>query len=165
MIRPEIRTALWRWREVLVGAVFLAVGLRWALTSFGAVFLIGAGFAALGAALVFAGIQRGRFRAGGGGAGVVDVDERQITYFGPFGGGAIAVDDLRELAVDGAGNWLLSDLGGQSLLIPMTAEGTDSLFDAFSALPGLSGADLVAAAQGSDNAYTVVWSKAHNRLH
>ena len=165
LLRPEVAAALYRWREALVGALFLAVGLRWALTSFGALFLIGCGFAAAGAALIAAGIQRGRFRAGGGGAGVVDVDERRITYFGPFGGGAVAVEDLNELGVDGAHNWHLTDASGQILMIPMTAEGADALFDAFTALPDLHGSDLVAAARRPAKGYTVVWSRAHSRLH
>lgn len=165
LLRPEAAAALYRWREALAGGVMLAAGLWLALTSFGALFLIGAGFAAFGLALIVAGIQRGRFRAGGGGAGVVEVDERRITYFGPFGGGAVAVEDLTELAVDGAHNWLLTDASGQILMIPMTAEGADALFDAFTALPGLGGSDLVAAARRPAKGCTVVWSRAHRRLH
>lgn len=165
MIRPEAKAALWRWREVLLGLVCIGLGVNWILTSFGAVALIGGGIVAIGAALVLSGFQRARFRQSGGGAGVVDVDERQITYFGPYGGGAMAVDELREVATDGRGNWLLRDTGGQALLVPMTAEGAEVLFDAFSALPGLSGTDLVAASQRVDQEYTVVWQRAHNRLH
>lgn len=165
MIRPEVKEALWRWREVLLGLVCVALGLNWILTSYGAVALIGGGIVAIGVALVLSGVQRARFRQSGGGVGVVDVDERQITYFGPYGGGAMAVDDLCEVATDGRGNWLLRDTGGQALLIPMAAEGAEVLFDAFTALPGLGGAELVAASQRSDQEYTVVWQKAHNQLH
>ena len=56
---------------VLVGLAALALGLRFLLTSFGALFLIGAGLSLAGAALILAGIQRARFRSGGRGSGVV----------------------------------------------------------------------------------------------
>ena len=51
-VRPEVRDGLMRWREVLVGAVTLGLGLRLASTSFGAIFIIGCGLAITGAATV-----------------------------------------------------------------------------------------------------------------
>lgn len=164
-IRPEVRDAVWRWREVLIGIVALGFGLRLALTSFGALFLIGCGFAIGGAALLVSGVQRGRFRSEGGGSGVVEIDERRITYFGPFGGGAVAVDDLVEIGVDPSRSWLIRDAFGTHLLIPMNAEGADALFDAFSAVPGLGGARLVEAVRSSPRQYTVIWEKPQGRLH
>ena len=165
LIRPEVRAALFRWRETLIGLAALGIGLRLVITSFGAVFLIGCGLVLAGAALIVAGIQRARFRSGSGGAGVVDIDERQIIYFGPFGGGAVAVDDLVEIGVDGSRSWLVRDRAGTHLLIPMNAEGAEALFDAFSALPGLSGAQLVEAARSAPREYTLVWAKPQGRLH
>ncbi|MBW2495220.1 MAG: hypothetical protein JRE43_10760 [Deltaproteobacteria bacterium] len=164
-LRPEARAALLRWREVLVGAAGLAIGLRLAATSFGAVFIIGCGLALAGAALIVAGIQRARFRSGGGGAGVVDLDERRITYFGPFGGGAVAVDDLVEIGVDPSRSWLIRDAHGTHLMIPMNAEGADALFDAFAAVPGLTPARLVEAVRATPRQYTTIWAKPQGRLH
>ena len=164
-VRPEVRDGLYRWREVLVGAAALALGLRLASNAFGAVFLIGCGLALAGAALIAAGIQRARFRAGGGGMGIVDIDERQITYLGPYGGGALAVDDLVEIGVDPSRAWLIRDRNGTHLMIPMNAEGADALFDAFSAVPGLSSAQLVDAARSHPRQYTIVWERAQGRLH
>ncbi len=164
-IRPEVRRGLLRWREVIVGAVTLALGLRLALTSFGALFLIGSGLALAGAALIVAGIQRARFRSGGGGSGVVDIDERQITYFGPYGGGAVSVDDLIEIGVDPSRSWLMRDIHGTHLMIPMNAEGADALFDAFTAVPGLTPARLVEAARSAPQRYTTIWAKPQGRLH
>ena len=165
LIRPEARAALYRWREVLVGTIALALGLRLALTSFGALFLIGCAVAAIGAALILAGIQRARFRTGGGGAGVVEIDERQITYLGPFGGGAVAVDDLIEIGVDPSRAWMLRDSSNTHLLIPMAAEGADALFDAFAAVPGLPTSRLVDAARSTPRQYTTIWAKPQGRLH
>ena len=164
-LRPEARAALLRWREVLVGAASLAIGLRLAATSFGAVFIIGCAFALAGAALILAGIQRARFRSGGGGAGVVDLVERRITYFGPFGGGAVAVDDLVEIGVDPSRSWLIRDANGTHLMIPMNAEGADALFDAFAAVPGLTPARLVEAVRSTPRQYTTIWAKPQGRLH
>lgn len=164
-IRPEVQSTILRWREVLVGAVTLAIGLRLALNSFGALFLIGCGLALAGGALIVAGIQRARFRTGGGGSGVVDIDERRITYFGPYGGGAVAVDDLIEIGVDPSRSWLMRDAQGTHLMIPMNAEGADALFDAFSAVPGLTPARLVEAARSTPRRYTTIWAKPQGRLH
>lgn len=164
-VRPEAADSLWRWREVLAGCASLGIGGWLAATTYGALFLIGCGALVAGLALIAAGVQRGRFRAGGGGQGVVDVDERQITYFGPFGGGSMAVEDLVEVSLDGSGNWLLRDAKGQHLLIPIKAEGADTLFDAFTALPGLSGGRLIEAIGASPSVYTMVWAKPHGRLH
>ena len=164
-IRPEVRASLARWREVIAGGVTLALGLQLALTSYGALFLIGTALALAGTALVVAGIQRARFRSGGGGAGVVDLDERRITYFGPFGGGAVSVDDLIEIGVDPSRSWLIRDANGTHLMIPMNAEGADALFDAFAAVPGLTPARLVEAVRSTPRQYTTIWAKPQGRLH
>lgn len=165
LIRPDIRDALIRWREVIAGAVFVAIGLRLILDTYGALFLIGCGLFLAGLGLVFAGVQRARFRTGGGGAGVVDVDERRITYFGPFGGGAVAVDDLVEVGADPSRSWLLRDAQGTHLMIPMNAEGADQLFDALTVLPGLSAARLIDARRAASQRYTTLWEKPQPRLH
>ena len=164
-VRDEVRDALVRWREALFGALLAAVGIRLILTTYGALFLIGCGAVVAGIALVFAGVQRARFRTGGGGAGVVDVDERRITYFGPFGGGSLAVADIVEIGVDPSRAWLLRDTHGTHLMIPMNAEGAEALFDAFSAVRGLSHARLVEAARSAPQEYTTIWRKSQMRLH
>lgn len=164
-MRPEAAETLWRWREVLAGGACFALGGWLAVTSYGALFLIGCGAVIAGAALIAAGVQRGRFRQGGGGLGIVDVDERQITYFGPFGGGSMAIEELVEVSLDGSGNWLLRDSRDQSLLIPVKAEGADTLFDAFTVLPGLSGARLIEAMRATPSGYRMVWAKPQGRLH
>ena len=165
LFRPEAKAAVFRWREAIVGLVLLGLGLRWVLDGFGAIFLIGCGLLVAGTALVFAGLQRGRFRSQGGGSGLVEVDERQITYFGPFGGGAISVEDIVELGVDPSRSWMVRDAQGTPLLIPQAAEGADALFDAFSLLPGLGGEELVEAVRSTPRQYKTVWSKPRPRLH
>jgi hypothetical protein len=81
-----------------------------------------------GAALIWTGVERLRFRQGGGGTGVVEIDERRLSYFGPLTGGVIAMDDVTRLVLDPTGrpaHWVLSGVGGQSLSIPVDAEGAE----------------------------------------
>ena len=58
MIRPEVRAAAWRWREVLAALVLSAIGLWWGFASFGIVQWIGWGIAALGVAVAIAAAQK-----------------------------------------------------------------------------------------------------------
>jgi hypothetical protein len=148
VIRPEARAALWHWREV-IGAGALALAGMW-LIALGGFVLIPAGALAilLSLGLATLGYRRLRFAQDGSAPGVVDVDEGQISYFGPAFGGAVAIPDLMELRLITAGGrrmWRLKQTDGQALLIPIEAVGADKLFDAFSALPGLNSQTLVAA--------------------
>ena len=94
-VRPEVRRALWRWREVLAGVGLLALGLWW---GFGAIgwMINGLGYVltAMAGALVVLGLQRGRFRDGADGPGVVQIVEGRVAYFGPLTGGAVDMADL-----------------------------------------------------------------------
>ena len=98
-VRPEVQAALTRWREALVGAALLILGAWLAATSLGLPYLLGLVMAPLGAVLIFTGLRRGRFQPGTGAPGVVDVDERQITYFGPEAGGAVSLDALTRVTI------------------------------------------------------------------
>lgn len=160
MIRPEAAAALRRWREVLTGAGVIALGLYWIIVSGGLLFWIGWVALAIGAALVVAGIQRARFRMGGGGAGIVTVVEGRVTYFGPLSGGVIDLDSLEQLSIDHSAkpaHWLMHQPGQPPIAIPVNAEGADALFDIFAALPGIRTEYLLRQMhEGGDHA-TVVW--------
>lgn len=171
LIRPEIRTFVWRWREVIVGLAVLALGLWWALGSFGVLRWVGWAMVLGGLALGFTGVQRLRFASGGGGAGVVEINERRIAYLGPLTGGVIDLDDLTALEVDHSGRpaqWQLSALPFTTLTIPVDAEGADQLFDVFAALPGLSTERMIAALNAVGEDSVDVWRIApapQRRLH
>ncbi|NIZ08286.1 hypothetical protein [Pseudooceanicola sp. HF7] len=172
MIRPELRQQITRWREALVGLAVLCLGLFWLISSFGLLRWIGVVVALGGGALVFAGIQRGRFRGKSDGPGVVEIREGQIGYFGPFTGGAVALTEMNRLALDAGAtppSWRLSQYGQPDLLIPLNAEGADALFDIFAALPDIRTGRLVTEVQrastGQSDANVVIWDRARLRLN
>ena len=167
-IRPEAAAELKRWREAFVAAGVLALGLWWGLTSFGLLRWIGWALALAGGAFLWAAVQRARFHAGHGGLGVVEVDERQITYLAPAGGGIASLDLLTEVSLgpDRAGLpvWRFRS-GGDTLAIPVSAEGTTALFDVLTALPGANIEAAIRASRGRPPNRVVIWSKPTARLH
>lgn len=148
MIRPAARAFLARWQEAGFGAAVLAGGV-WIAAQGGWVLLpAGGGIAALGGGLMLLALRRLRFAAAPATPGVVEVDEQQVGYLGPAGGGFVSLRELVELRLIARGGrrfWRLKQADGQALLIPVDAAGADRLFDAFSALPGLDSGALVAA--------------------
>jgi len=172
-VRPEATQGLLRWREVLIGSVVLALGLWWVLGVGGLVHWIGYAVAAAGLALIAAGVQRARFRGAAGGAGVVQVDEGQIAYFGPLTGGAVARSELSALLLDRSGkpaHWVLRQPDQPDLYIPVNAEGADALFDAFAALPGMRTQTMLSELRGGSAHPVVIWqhpvaTRSRPRLH
>lgn len=172
-IRPEAQAALTRWREALAGAAIVALGLYWALWVGGLLGWIGWLLVPAGAGIAVIGVQRARFRTAGQGPGVVLVDEGEITYMGPLGGGSVSVTDLERLVLDPSArpaHWALQQPGQPVLHIPVNAEGAQDLFDVFAALPGLRTERMLAELR-RDNAHAVViWERTplrptHQWLH
>jgi len=162
-IRPDARAALWRWREVLTGAGLACLGLWWTLGLTGILHWLGYAVLLVAGAMTIMGVQRARFRHGGGGPGVVRVDEGQVAYFGPLTGGIVAIRDLDSLTLDPTGHpahWVLSQSGAPDLHIRVNVEGAEALFDAFAALPGLRTEHMLAQMQRLPAFPTVIWQKA-----
>lgn len=160
--RPEATAALWRWREVLCGAAVTVLALWWLAGSRGLLFylapvlLVGAG------ALIVVGLQRGRFRGAGGGLGTVQVDEGEVTYFGPLTGGSVSLREVARVTLDGRhrpAHWRLDQPHQTPLLIPVDAEGADALFDAFAALPGLRTEHMLAQLRAAPRTPVVIWER------
>ena len=168
-LRPEARAALWRWREVLFAALLAALGLWWALGSFGVVKWLGVVLVVIGLGLGWAGWQRARFRQDGQGPGVVILDERRLVYMGPLTGGAMDVADLTRLELEPAAlpapHWVLTGVGGQDLAIPVNAEGAEALFDVFATLPGIRSAQMLAVLERTPHARVTVWERERPLLH
>lgn len=172
-IRPEARAALYRWREALIGLAIALMGLLWVAGPRGLLGVLGWGLIPLGIILAVIGIQRARFRKEGNGPGVVQVDEGQITYFGPLTGGAVAARDLERLTLDPTArpaHWVLTQPGHPPLHIPVNAKGAEALFDVFSSLPGLRTERMLTHLQGKPSHPVVIWERhsmrpPHLRLH
>lgn len=159
-IRPEASKNLRRWRGVIAAGAVVALGLWWGLTSLGLIKWLGWALAAGGAALLWAAAQRARFHGGHGGLGVVYVDERQVAYYAPVGGGVVSLETLTEVAIvpDRAGLpvWRFT-AGAEGLRIPASAEGTEALFDALTALPGVDTEAAIRASRGRPDTSVVIW--------
>jgi hypothetical protein len=160
--RPEARAALWRWREVIAGVLIALFGL-WLVSGPGFLLAVpGYAFLAGGAVLAWLGIQRGRFRGSDGGAGAVQVDEGQITYFGPLTGGSVALREMESLTLEGnmfPAHWRLTQNGQAPLLIPVNAAGADALFDAFATLPGLRTERMLNTLSAEPHQAVVIWQR------
>lgn len=165
-IRPEARENLLRWREAAIGGAITVLGMYWLATSFGLLRWLSIVVVVLGAALLWSGIQRARFHGGHGGLGVVQVDERQVTYLAPIGGGFASIDTLTsvEIGPDRAGLpvWRFRS-PGEVLTIPTSAEGTDGLFEALSALNGVNMQAAIRASTGKPEKSVIIWQKTHLR--
>ncbi|MEM9011940.1 MAG: hypothetical protein AAGE18_11985 [Pseudomonadota bacterium] len=160
-IRPEVKRLLAPWGEVLLLSALaaLAAGLLIRGVSRGAEGMVMLGTASLVLSLSLLGpaLPRAlvRWRRGRG-IGVVMVEERQITFFGPTGGGSVALDTIVAIAADARG-WQITTSEPQILSVPTGAVGEDRLIAALSALPGFSLADLLRARSSPTNAPMVIW--------
>ncbi|MFW5641652.1 MAG: hypothetical protein ACOCY0_02695 [Roseicyclus sp.] len=161
-LRPGAVAALRKWREVLAALGLVALGL-W-IAAFPGPVVQGFGWVlvAVGTAVLIPASRRARFAASGEAPGVVNVVERRILYMGPTHGGAVALDDIDHLSIrrmeDGRAAWILVE-NDSVLAIPVEAAGAEALFDAFTALPGLSAKALLAARDASRPGTTRLWSR------
>ncbi|MFC6639242.1 hypothetical protein GV827_09220 [Sulfitobacter sp. JBTF-M27] len=160
--RPEAKAAVWRWREAIAGALVTLAGL-WLISGPGFLLAVpGYAFLFGGIVLIWLGIQRGRFRGPDGGAGAVQVDEGQVTYFGPLTGGTVALREMESLTLEGAmfpAHWRLAQKGQPPLLIPINAAGADALFDAFATLPGLRTERMLSTLRTNPHQAVVIWQR------
>ncbi|AXI45289.1 hypothetical protein C1J03_04100 [Sulfitobacter sp. SK012] len=160
--RPEANAALWRWREVIVGGAVALWGLWWIAGPGQLLAIPGWAFVIGGSALIWLGVQRARFRGDGGGVGAVQVDEGQISYFGPLTGGVVALRELERLSLDTTAkpaHWRLDQPGSAPLLIPVNAAGSEALFDAFATLPGLKTERMLSELRSPRPQPVVIWER------
>ncbi len=166
-IRPEAAAALKRWREAIIAGVILMGSLQAASATTGLVNGLAWVTALIGAALFIEGVRRARLPDKSGGVGVVEVDERRITYLGPHGGGALSINELARVKVrttdlgPAASDfyWEFTDREGQRLTIPGDAENAPALFDALTALPGADYEAVIKASGSTDIEDFLVWER------
>ncbi|OHC52100.1 MAG: hypothetical protein A3D16_08360 [Rhodobacterales bacterium RIFCSPHIGHO2_02_FULL_62_130] len=152
LIRPEVTALITRASEVIWATVMTGFGL-WLIWLGGYLLMpLGAGVAALGLGWGIMALRRMRFAQTIAAPGMVEVDEGQVGYMGPTAGGFVSLPELTELrliTLRGRRVWRLKQADGQALLVPVDAEGAEGLFDAFTSLPGMDTAALVAALGGA----------------
>ncbi len=167
--RPEAKALIWRFRDVWGALLVLGLGIYWAATGYGFVVWLGFSIAGLGVVLLVAGIQRGRFRQGNDGPGVVQITERRLAYFGPLSGGVMDINDLSRLSFDPTGHpapyWILTGPEARDIAIPTTAAGAEALFDAFSSLPGIKTEAILGVLSDPPDHQVVIWSRPVHLLH
>lgn len=174
MIRPEVIALFKRYGEMLIGLLIAGFGVRVA-TSIGLFWqAMGVVILCIGLGIAWSGWRRARLAATHtDGPGVVEVDERQVTYFAPYEGGAVSINDLARVTIvtNDQGpqsddiHWLLEENGGARLLIPNSAEGAGQLFDALAPLKGIDFEVAIRAMGSTTNASFVIWAKDRARLH
>lgn len=165
-IRPAARAVLRRWAETGAALMLTLAGLWWAFSGPGPVHWLGWVLAALGAGLTLGAVQRAQFTAAGLGSGLIEVIEGEVRYFGPRGGGVLALDLMVALSLSAdAAYWLVEGKDGTVLVIPRAASGHEALFDAFAALPGFDMTRLLRmVAQGPAPRARLVWRHPDRRL-
>lgn len=170
-LRPEAMAALTRWKDVLAGLAVGAFGFWLIFASYGIRAQFGVALVFVAVALVYSGVQRARRPVGSGGLGVVEVDERQITYFAPEGGGAVSLDALSQIEVVTTGSgerrsdftWIFHEPGEAPLHVPGNAEGAQAIFDALAALGGVDFEGIIAVSKSRTASQRRIWVKEPTR--
>jgi hypothetical protein len=172
-VRPEVRAALWRWREVLAGAAITALGANWAFASRGLLVWLGWPVLIVGLAFLVAGLQRARVRPRSGGPGMIELDEGQLTYLHPDNGAIVALPAVVRIEIETTGDgpfsddlfWRFFQTGGYAARIPASAVGAERLFDALASFPGADYQKVIEASGSTEEHVFVIWQKDAARLH
>ena len=173
MIRPEAAAFFKRHSEIFAGLIIALIGL-WLATRIGWFWTaIGVIIALMGLGLAFTAFRRLIFKTDQIGPGVVEVDERQISYFSAYEGGTVSIETLARITAittdEGPWaddlHWVLEEDGGTTLTIPNSAAGAEQLFDAFAALDGVDYSMATKAMGTTSHDSFVIWSKPRAALH
>ncbi|MBY8977758.1 hypothetical protein KHP62_18235 [Rhodobacteraceae bacterium NNCM2] len=179
MLRPEAVSTVLRWAEpVVTGLATLWLGkvafsLLWLGNPIGFLAAVGAALSATWCAVsTFRNLLSGQGASQyPGGPGIVSLDEGRIGYFGPHGGGFIAVDAL--VAVDLLSGkrrareellWRFTDEAGEQLIVPNGAEGAEHLLDTLGVLPKLDYPKIIAAMFARGDAVYPIWRRDAARI-
>ncbi len=166
-IRPGIRTHFYKWSEAYLVALVLIIGIRIFIRGLEIESIvyeaIGVATAILGLVLLRGTIQRIRFRRNQEAPGMVDVTEREISYFGPMHGKTVSLESLIKIELREseayASVWVLHNSEGDPMIVPTSAKGSDRLFDAFTSLSGVKMDALVKAVNTVPVHNHVIWER------
>lgn len=166
-IRPPVVTHFTKWREAYFAGFIMGLGCWAFLQGQSTLNLV---LQAIGLIIALAGIiflrtaiQRIRFRKSQKAPGMVDVTEREISYFGPMHGKTISLECLNKIELREseayASIWVLHHTEGDPMIVPTTAKGSDRLFDAFVSLSGVKMDVLVSAINQVPIHSQVIWER------
>ena len=168
MFRPEAIARLMRWKEpILIGLVLIyAVSLFWKAVTLGSWIsgIVGLVLVMVVGSLLYVSYLRARLRRDVTGPGLVEIDERSITFFGPTTGGEVELDNITRIQIStlpsnlGDRNWIIWHHGG-SLVIPVAASGADQLLEVLTALPGFRYDTTLNAIDANTQEIFTIWTK------
>lgn len=164
-IRPAVLMHFNKWREAYFVAGVLLLGIWLFMHGFATLNLVlqalGLIVSLVGIVLLRTAIQRIRFKRSQKAPGMVDITEREISYFGPLHGKTIALESLRKIELRESeaygAIWVLHHFDGDPMIVPISAKGSDRLFDAFTGLSGVKMDVLVAAVNQVPVQRQVIW--------
>ncbi len=171
-IRPEAQRVLARWAGT-AGWLAALVVILWV----GGTLAISGGWLGWAALILFAPVAgyfawtaytTARLAANVTGPGYVEIKERRILYFGPYGGSVVDIEALSGVSIvttdrgpaEDDAFWLLDHDDGPEVMIPNAAKGAEGLLDAFSALPGFAYVKVIEAMGSTRNASFTIWRRA-----
>ncbi len=167
-IRPEAAAQLRKARPFILAGLIGCFGFYILFTTRGTGYIAGAVVLGIAGLIVHDTIRRARFPKGDGGPGLVEVDERRITYLSSGGGASVSLDTLTRVEAHrnrrGHVTWIFYDEDGM-LSVPASASGSDVLFDAMTALPGVNYDQAAAAAKGQGPDVFLVWTRDRKALN
>ncbi|PIE15122.1 MAG: hypothetical protein CSA70_00560 [Rhodobacterales bacterium] len=172
-VRPGARAAIWRWREVIAGVAVILVGVHWGYWSFGVLQSLGVALFFVGLAFVAAALRRALVRPRQGGAGVIELDERRLSFLHPDHGVILDLPDVTRIEIETTGDgptepdlfWVFTHAGGRRARIPANALGADLLVDALASFPGADYKGVITASGTTVPQHFVIWQKARPTLH
>ena len=164
-IRPAAKAKIAQYKEFWAAIGVSVLGLWVCLASFGFVKILGIALIILGALLSWTGLIKARLRIMGAAEGVLEVDERQLTWFGPYGGHVLSLNEIQRIEVAGDGtqisaHWIFTDLTQGPVAVPMAATGNEALIDALALFQGLRYARVQELLQSGTQFREVIWKKA-----
>jgi hypothetical protein len=166
-LRPEAVALLRRWQGVAGGVALAALGLYWALALGGILQALGLGLIVAGGALAVQAGIRLRIRTPDTGIGLVEITERELTYFHPQRGASVSLDAVAQVEMRAVAQgqnapalfWVLHHDDGPPVIVPAGAAGADRLIDAIVAFPGADYGRVIAASRASAPGVFVVWAR------
>ena len=166
-LRPAAIAFLSRWAETIAIALgSCGFGLL-TYRSTGAILpLVYGSITVICATLFFVAIRRARIvGVTAVNSGYVEIDERQISYFHLGQSWSVSLNDLTSVVIEATSDgpvgddlfWVIRDQFGSVVRIPNTAGGNENLYDAVSALNGVSFDQITTAMAATSPAVFTIW--------